>query len=597
MMKNLILFIALSLFSGSSLFSQKSDIMREYFMKPLIEEIKAELPYTKPKITDELIFKSLVRAVNDCEDCFKILGAYHSEVSINSQKSKSENNPYQINFADYISVGGYYPERYISNFIRSRSYGDEFDPSIKDFKIFKKTESARLKEAGIKKKDAQEIVYNKLIDKRKQLGALLAKIYVKYDYKVNLSNSIKERYPELYKGTQYNMNKEQAKLLEEKISPNFNSLDNMLIFQRYTTKVNSAEENEMVKEKIIKDSLVEIIEHGGQRSDGWTFIFPKLNEKHFKDRVETLKRYFPFLNRFRKADWPFAKDRILKLWYGDLETAFALENFLEVCGTNVPSKEAFLEDEKKLKSLMEEYRNVLYNKTGLFVKEFEPLFDNIVNNYYGIQKENLKEIRKQQANLVKKELSEKGGLLRSKRYFKINKQGKFDVYYFSPSLSLTRDINQSEYGGSYEKTSNNTYKIVLQDKKTGIKLPEFEARVSSDGKKLYLGEDKVPYKYDDPDESYCLFEKQEPIDAGFWRSSDGNESFTTIGGATWSSSITGGITGSGYLYKVSANKYAFVIFDTSWNGKLENNLVIITTANNCNTIYYGKGKKKMVYSK
>ena len=582
-MKNLILFIALSLFSGASLFSQKSDITREYFMKPLIEEIKAESPYTKPKITDELIFKSLVRAVNDCEDCFKILVR-----SINPQKSKSENNPYQINFADYISVDGYYPERYISNFIRSRSYGDEFDPSIKDFKIFKKTESARLKEVGIKKKDAQEIVYNKLIDKRKQLGALLAKIYVKYDYKVNLSNSIKERYPELYKGTQYNMTKEQAKLLEEKISPNFNSLDNMLIFQRYTTKVNSAEENEMVKEKIIKDSLVEIIEHG-QRSDGWTFIFPKLNEKHFKDRVETLKKYFPFLKRFRKADWPFAKDRILKLWYGDLETAFALENFLEVCGTNVPSKEAFLQDEKKLQILIEEYRNVIYNTTGLFVSGFEPLFDNIVNNHYGIQKEKLKEIRKQQANLVKKELSEKGGLLRSKRYFKINKQGKFDVYYFSPSLSLTRDINQSEYDGSYEKTSNNTYKIVLQDKKTGIKLPEFEARVSSDGKKLYMGEDKIPYKLRNLNEANCLYDKE-----GLWRSTDGKESFS---GAIWKSSITGGISATGEVYEISANKYAFVIFDTSWNGKLENNLVIITTANNCNTIYYGKGKKKMVYSK
>ena len=42
-MKKLILFLALNLFSGASLFSQENDITREYFMRPLIEEIKAEL--------------------------------------------------------------------------------------------------------------------------------------------------------------------------------------------------------------------------------------------------------------------------------------------------------------------------------------------------------------------------------------------------------------------------------------------------------------------------------------------------------------------------------------------------------------------------
>ena len=596
-MKNLILFIALSLLSVANLFAQKSNITAEYFMKPLIEEIKAEFPYKKPKITDGLISKSLVRAVNDCKNCFEVLdGTSVTEARVNSQKSKSKNNPYQINFADYISVDGYYQKSYIYNFIRSRSYGDEFDPSIKDFKSFKKYESSRLKEAGFKKKAAKEIIYNKLIEKRKQLGTLLAEFYAEYDYKVNLYNSIKKRYSELYKGTKYNMVKEQSELLKEKISLNFNSLDNILIHPSLTSKVNTAEENEMLKEKLIKDGLVKIIKDGKQRSDGWTYIFPKPNEKYFKDRVETLKKYFPVLDRVKgsRGDWRFAKGRILELWYGNLETAFALENFLEVCGTNVPSKEEFLQDEKKLKKLTEEYRNVLYNIAGMYKASFEPLFDNIVSNHYGIQKDDLKDIRKQQSDLAKKELSEKGGLLKGKRYFKINKQGKFDVYYFTPSLSFYRDINQSEYSGSYEKTSNNIYKIAMQDEKTGIQLPEFEARLSSDRKKLYLGEDKIPYKLENLDEPNHLLAKEE---IRLWKASDGIESFSTEDGGTWESSITGGIQAYGSLYKISSNMYAYVIYDTSWGAKLNNNLVIITTSDNWNSIYYGKGRKKMILVK
>jgi hypothetical protein len=222
------------------------------------------------------------------------------------------------------------------------------------------------------------------------------------------------------------------------------------------------------------------------------------------------------------------------------------------------------------------------------------LFDNILNNHYGIENDDFNKIKKEQSANKEKELDVKGGILRGRRYFKVNNQGRFDkLYFWSSSLYLERTINQSEYYGTFEKKNGNIFKLILTDEKTGIKLPEFEARVSSDGKKLYLGEDKIPYKFVDPNEANCLNGKE----AGFWRSSDGKESFSTILRPTWKSSITGGIKATGSLYKVSANKYAFVVSETSWNGKLENNVVIITTDNNCDTIYYGKGKKKMVYSK
>ncbi len=592
-MKSTIIFLVLCLSLQGNLFAQKKDIANEYFMKPLIEEIKAESPYTKPEITDELIFKSLQRAASDCETCFKILRVgYHSELMVNRQKSKAENNPYKINFADYISVGDYsLKDYYIDRFIGE--YGN--DPNTHDFKSFKSYESTRLKEAGIKKKAEQEIVYTKLIEKRKQLGTLLAKFYPDYDYKVTIYNTLKKRYPELYKGTKYDMVKEQKKLLKEKISPNFNSLDNILIpkksifvSENLTAKENTAEENEKLKEELIKKGLVEIKEWQKPNSDGFTFFFPKTSEK-LEERVEALKGYFPFLKLYRQVAWSY-KDQILKFWYGDLSNEFGLENFLKVCGSKVPSKAELLQDQKKLQDLIEDYCSLLRNTIGLRVASNRPLFNNIVNNHYGIKDEDLKAARKQQSALLEKEQSKKGGLLRGNRYFKINEQGKFDVYYFSSSLWLTREINQSEYGGSFLKNSGNTYTIELKDKKTGIKLPAFKARLSSDGKKLYIGEDKIPYKLDDPNKTICLYDNE----SRFWRSSDGTESFTTRGRSEWKSTITGGIKAQGSLYKISSNKYAFVVYETSWGGKLDNNLIIITTSNDCNTIYYGKGKKKMV---
>ena len=588
-MRNIILFTALSLFSSVNLFAQKSDITQEYFLLPLLKEFRAEFraefPYVKPEINEELVNKSLVRSEKDCSYCF-----YYND------ESSDPTNKYKINFKDYISVDNYklaedaYNNNYAFWFIGPSRF--------KDFNSFRKQEKSRLKEAGIKKKAEQEIVFNKLISKRQELGTLLAKYYHNYDYEVQFRKTLKNRYPELFSRSSYPSEK-QEKLLLEKISPYFNSLDNLLISPRYSTKKNTVEENEMLKNKLIEEGLVEITEWAAKSSDGYTFIFPKFNNK-LSDRSKTLRRYFNLTQRF-EARWSFAKQRLLNLLYGNLGNAFALENFLEVCGTNVPSKEDFIKDENKLKDLIKEYVSVLNGRVGANIKGYdktlkkypkEILYHNVVNNHYGIQDGNLAQIRKQQADLLEKEQSEKGGILRRKDYYKVTKQGKFDLLSFGFNLSLTREINQSDYFGSYEEKSNNIYKIVLIDDKTDIKIPVFEARVSSDGKKLYLGGDKVPYKLYDSREANCLKNRD-----GVWESIDGKESFSTDGIPTWESSITGGIKTKGSLYKISSNKYAYVIYDTSWRGKLDNTLVIITTSNNCNTIYYGKGKKKMVLVK
>jgi hypothetical protein len=155
-------------------------------------------------------------------------------------------------------------------------------------------------------------------------------------------------------------------------------------------------------------------------------------------------------------------------------------------------------------------------------------------------------------------------------------------------LGIKRTLNQSQYWGDYEKKSGNIYRVTFMDGKTGIKLPEFEARLNSDKTKLYIGNDKVPYILRGSKGINCLKKKSSK-----WYSADGSESFSTISGAKWESKITGGISASGRLYKISSTKYVFVIINNSWGGKIDNDLVIIRTDNNCNTIYYGSGRKKM----
>tara|TARA_B110000971_G_C19984840_1_gene489077 strand:- start:296 stop:1243 length:948 start_codon:yes stop_codon:yes gene_type:complete len=311
-----------------------------------------------------------------------------------------------------------------------------------------------------------------------------------------------------------------------------------------------------------------------------------------------LKDYF-LLDYEYTAKLPFAKGRVLKIWYGNLSNEFSLQNFLMVCGSNVPSKDAFLADAgNKLENLVKNYIGLLkkhVNYYGGYDKNLRMypkkiLFQNIIKNHYGISADEVKTSKKEASALKEKEEAEKGGFLRNNIYYKINSRGLFDYYYFWNNLGGERKINQSKYRVEYKKESSYLYTITLKDRKTGIQLPAFKAQLSRDKTKLYIGEDKVPYILENFDESNCLYDKKT-----VWSSTDGKESFSTASVHTvWKSSITGGIEVKGMIYKISNNKYAFVIYKNSWGGKIENNLVIITTANNCNTIYYGKGKKKMV---
>lgn len=578
---------------GQSLYEIiENPITKEYFLKSLGQEVKKEYPYTEPEFTEKNILEAFRRAYEECRTCFVIkAGSYYSANDIEQQKSLAANNSFNINFKEFITEGDFILREYV------RDFGKEF--RSKDFKTFKYHHSSALKEAGFKKKADQEALYNKILKKRKELGKKLVQLYGKNDYQMQLLRAFGEKYPELYKRSDYPSD-EMKTLVVEKISPNFNLIDNILMYPEFTSKKNTEAENEELKKMLLDRGLVEITELL-EPSDGYTFIFPRINDD-LKKRADTLNRYFHLRNT-SKAKWGHAHQRLLELWYGNLGNAFTLENFLTVCGSNVPSKEDFINNDfKPFKDVVYGYYEMLNGIVrGYFHYDREIkkshkdiLFENVLNNHYGIENDNFKKIKKEQAANKEKELDAKGGILRGRRYFKVNNQGRFDkLYFWSTSLYLERTINQSEYYGSFKKERGNLFKLILKDKKTGIELPEFEVRISSDGKKLYFGEDKVPYKYDDPDEANCLYEK----DAGFWRSIDGKESFSTILEPTWKSSITGGIKGTGSLYKVSANKYAFVIYKTSWNGKLENNLVIITTDNNCDTIYYGKGKKKMVYVK
>ncbi|NQV96136.1 MAG: hypothetical protein HQ482_13575 [Sphingomonadales bacterium] len=589
-----ILFISVICFfiiGAGNLFSQtlrdivKNPITKEYFLEPLREEVNKEFHYTEPEFTEKNIQETLRRAYEDCNQCFNVkTGGYYSAIAIEKQKSLAANNSFNIDFKEFISVNDFRPNEYARNFIGTFRN----PPRIEDFKTFKFYYSSILKETGVKKKEDKENLYNKLLKKREELGKKLVQFYSNYDYKMQLLKAFSEKYPELYKTSKYPSDAMKT-LVVEKISPNFNLIDNILMYPEFTSKKNTEVENKELKKMLLDKGFVKITEWGKESSNYvFTYLSPIIND-NLKKRADTLNRYFN-LRETRKAEWSYTNLRLLELWYENLGNAFTLENFLTACGSNIPSKEDFVIDDKPLKDIITIYCQEVGFRLGKNFERYDDiLFDNIMNNHYGIQNDEFEKIKSENEVRKEKELNEKGGILRGRTYFKINNQGKPDELYFSRSFNLVRTINQSEYEGSFEKKSENIFNLVLTDKKTGIKFPEFEARISNDGKKLYLGEDKVPYKYEDPKEANCLYDKQ-----GFWRSIDGKESFH---GNEWKSSITGGIYVRGSSYKVSANKYAFVIYYTSWNGKLENNLVIITTDNNCDTIYYGKGKKKMVHVK
>lgn len=530
----------------------------EYFLKPLFEEVKKENPYTKPQI---------IKEINEILSNKNLANIFYN------------NQYYKKNQDNYFKVGNYtyYPDNSITSDLKNGIF--------KDFKSFKKSEKYKLKKNGIKKNSEQEKVYmtikKNLINLANQTNILLSE----NAYNSDVLDKFIRKYEAYYNKDQSygaKISEELEKLLIEKISPNLNAIDNILIHPKYKAKNNTSDENEALKKLLLDKGLVELNTLFRTYSDGYKQFVPKLDSK-LEKRARDLRYYFDY-EEDRETSY---RSRIIKLWYGNLDNEFALENFLKVCGDNVPDKEAYLSEEDtedELKKVIDTYIAI----TPTSKKDKNLLFNNIIVNHYGIKIEDLNNIRSELRTKKEKEEIEKGGFLRDKIFYKINSQGKFDYIHFMSYLGINRTLNQSQYWGDYEKKSGNIYKVTFKDGKTGIKLPEFEARLSSDKTKLYIGNDKVPYILRDSKGINCLEKKSSK-----WYSADGNESFSTISGAKWESKITGGISASGWLYKISSTKYAFVIYNTSWGGKIDNNLVIIRTDNNCNTIYYGSGRKKM----
>jgi hypothetical protein len=530
----------------------------------LFEEVKKTFPYSEPEN---------IKEIEEVLSNKKLAYSFDRVFRYELEKIKDK----------YLKVDKYVynPDR------RNGVISDLTNGVFKDFKSFKKSENYYLKTYyGIKKKSEQEKVYmtfkKNLIKLANQINILLSE----KDYNSNVLDKFIRKYEAYYnKDQSYDakISEELEKLLIEKISPNLNAIDNILINPKYKAKNNTSDENEALKKLLLDKGLVELNTLSRTYSDGYKQFVPKLDSK-LEKRARDLRYYFDY-EEDRETSY---RSRIIKLWYGNLDNEFALENFLKVCGDNVPDKEAYLSEEEtedELKDVIDTYIAI----TPTSKKDKNLLFNNIIVNHYGIKIEDLKNIRSELKTKKEKEEIEKGGFLRDKIFYKINSQGKFDYIHFMSYLGISRKLNQSQYWGDYEKKSGNIYRVTFMDGKTGIKLPEFEARLSSDKTKLYIGNDKVPYILRGSKGINCLKKKSSK-----WYSADGSESFSTISsGARWESKITGGISANGWLYKISSTKYVFKISNNSWGGKIDNNPVIIRTDNNCNTIYYGSGRKKM----
>jgi hypothetical protein len=579
-------------------------IKDEYFVKHLIEEIKKEKPYVEPDITNETIFELIIPTESRGRFYYYILD-FERE--------------FPKKYNDYFKIGKHTID---PDFFTIRVYAQlnkKKSEMYKEFKIFKKYSKDYFKNAGIKKKSEQEVFFMTL---KKNVIAFSKKIIAKQtliNYERDIFTEFIRKYYVFYPytepGREHNLTKSEQgakleKLLIEKISPYFDAFDNTLIPSKYRVKNNTSDENEALKKRLLDKGIVYINKDVKTNKDGFTFIFPELDEKNYiiKKRVRALEKYF----KYDPTDEEHykQKERILKLWYGNLDNEFVLDNFLKVCGDNVPSKEAFLSEkdtEGDLKALIEIYAKKFYNRGYNQRNRYvfnnsdnkNNLLNNVIVNHYGINIEDLNNIRNELSARKEKEESEKGGFLRNKSFYKINSQGKFDYINFESSLDINRKLNQSRYSGAYEKKSGNVYRVTFLDTKTRIELPEFEARLSSDKTKLYIGNDKVPYILEGSNGINYLKQKAKD-NIVYWDNAD--ESFFLYyndddskyeGG--WDSKITGGIGVNGSVYKISNSKYAFIIENNSWGGNIANNLVIIRTENNCNTIYYGSGKKKMTF--
>ncbi|MGB2128153.1 MAG: hypothetical protein ACPHXR_01620 [Flavicella sp.] len=569
-------------------------ITKEYFLRPLLLKHKEQNPYKEPQITQELQRKALERALGDCSRCFE----YSSYLTAASQKSAAENNKFGIDFKQYITENGY--THTSKDLLESYANGATIE-----FKDFRKNHKEALKNSGFKKKSDQLVVYTKLLEKANDVSTKVLEYYSKMDHVVNFWETWKKKYVVLhrYKTNYSGITEDHKELIKEKLSSNFNPVDKVLVHPDLLKTTLNNESIEASKKSLIDRGWVEIKE---KKIDKGTLIYPYIVDDSVRARLKILNKYFNYDN-YPYMWYSATKERIVKMWYGHFENEFSLNSFDSYIGGLV-SKEEFLAEkkyEKNIDTKINTFINDINKATGFYMSynrelKIDPkkmLIKNIKDNFYKISEDEIATARKNEKEKIEVELNKKGGILRDTYYYKITPQGKFDYFYFSDKLWFERDINGSVTSGKYLKKNNASYTLKdLVDNKTGIKLPDAASKLSADGKNFYYGSDKVPYvKMPGQVFDICLLNHKHNEGSGKWVSTDGKESFGTDG--VWRSSITGGISAWGDVLQIKKNKYAFLVSNTSWGGSLDNNFVLITVSDDCNTIYYGKSQKKMIFQK
>lgn len=570
-------------------------------MNSTLSKFKEQYPYQAPEFTEDMGKEALKRANDDCWKCFKCTDC----------DTKDEER-YGFSFKKYRSVGGFefkYYNELVEAYVENGSY---------PFDRFKSYHGTELKASEIKKKSDKEAALQQLHNQVRELGIKLAEFYHYYEYRVDLYQKWQDFAKVMYvKGSYLSSAEKEAKrdFLKEHAYEHMNDLDRTLIMHSLSDNGIETEERERIK-KMLLDSGYVSFERDETESDGFTPHYMILTGvgKYGKPssyspkipilaRLKELKKLTHTGNGLGRTDWWYDESYYIKnLWYNDMGSKFAMENFLKCWGDKVPTIEKVVEDEDNLKDLIDGYENFMRNFgqhkmqseyiDGNNIYPENTLFTNLINNHYGLTDEKYEELKRGFRAELNAERAKKGGCLRdSWKFYKLNSQGEVEYLQFYLDLTMERQIaERSRYTGTYEIKSGSTYTVKLTDGRTGIELPAFDLRVNSACNAVYLGNDKVPYK--NAPENACL----RNLDGReYWYSVDGKESFTHGGYDTeWKSSITGGISGSGYLITLSNTQYIFKITETSWGGKLEDPYIPITTDASCNVLYYGKGKKKFV---
>ena len=501
-MKKLLFLSALLIFSnGNSQTIQRLDkiyksysILNEDFLKPLLLEHKEKYKKDQLVVNDSLKRVALERALNDCEECF-----IHNPYYANSQKANAKNNPFKINFLDFISHNNFYLES-------NQMFTSLVNGNVINFKEFRKLYKDNLKSKGIKKKSNQMIVYNKLLEKISNLSLELLKFYHNYDYQMIFWTNWNKQYPDLllyHKQTK--STDSHKKLIRDKISPNFNPIDAVLVNPDLISSTKNFNSRKKAMELFKKRRWVIM-------KDKDSFKYPSIIYDSLSKRSKQLAKYF----NYTAPSFTEIKTKIIKLWYDDFNSKFSLQCLLDY-EPDIISKEDFLfTKNSSLENTVGGLRSKLIHIYGTnYIKLFpyKNIMQNVIYNYYGITNEDISEARSAEALRIEAELNLKGGMLRDKSFYKITPKGELYYLVFYGGFGFEFDRFRSsgysrktssryysfpesiEYNGNYIKTSNNVYTLsnIYNTHQETYNPENIKVKLSSDGKKLYYGNEKAPY--------------------------------------------------------------------------------------------------------